>query len=246
MNLQSKPISDRLWEFRYFLRSHPILPRRAARAAKVFCIGLNKTGTTSIDSALRILGYRLGRQGKAEVLVQECLQGNYRRLERHCYSADAFQDMPFSLPGIYRFLDKAFPNAKFILTVRDSAAQWYRSLIRFHSKKWADGRRTPTREDLQNAVYIYKGRPWEINRLLYETPEEEPYHRGTLISHYERHIADVREHFRDSPQKLIEINVSQTEDYFRLCEFLGRAPRASSFPWENATRVVMRVNSDAA
>jgi hypothetical protein len=132
-------------------------------------------------------------------------------------------------------LDEAFPNAKFVLTVRDSSDQWLKSLTRFHSKLWADGKRVPTKEDLEKADYVYPGRAWRANRLIYTTSEELPYDGEILKAHYERHNQNVVDYFRHRPEKLCVINVSRPEDYRRLCEFLEVEAVGDDFPWLNKT-----------
>jgi hypothetical protein len=84
---------------------------------KVFCVGLGKTGTTSLKEALRMLGYRTIR------LPLEW-QG--------------ITDFDAALPGVsaamYRELDKAFPGSRFILTVRDVDG-WLKSIERDMGRK---------------------------------------------------------------------------------------------------------------
>jgi hypothetical protein len=79
---------------------------------KVFCIGLGKTGTTSLKEALRILGYRLVR-----------LPLDWRGIT----------DFDAALPGVsaamFPELDAAYPGSKFILTVRDVDG-WLKSIER--------------------------------------------------------------------------------------------------------------------
>ena len=79
----------------------------------VFCIGFSKTGTTSIDKAFAILGYRHVHWLHAHL---EPKQGwiNYIRKSHF----DAFSDAPMYFPGFFRELDREFPDSKFILTVR--------------------------------------------------------------------------------------------------------------------------------
>lgn len=200
---------------------------------KVFCIGLNKTGTTSIEKALQDLGYKLGNQVAGEMLLKEYAVRNFKPILNFCHTADAFQDAPFSYPFTFLFLDEHFPNAKFILTVRDNADQWYESMVNFHAKLFGNGK-IPTKEDLQKAVHIYEGRPWEGNRVLFNTPEDDVYHKPTLISYYERHNADVREYFRVK-KNFIELNVSEKGAYKAMCDFLGKKPVTDDFPWLNKT-----------
>src|SRR2546429_7047723 len=84
---------------------------------RVFCIGLARTGTTSLEEALKVLGYRLGDQRQGELLLRAYVERNFRPIVEFCLTAEAFQDVPFSLPFTYIALDQSFPNAKFVLSV---------------------------------------------------------------------------------------------------------------------------------
>ena len=88
------------------------------RRPKVFCIGQNKTGTTSVEAVLKQLGYKMGNQAKAELLIHDWAKRDFKEIVKFCRSADAFQDIPFSNDFTYEILDYAFPDSKFILTVR--------------------------------------------------------------------------------------------------------------------------------
>ncbi|MEW6405157.1 MAG: sulfotransferase family protein [Chloroflexota bacterium] len=68
---------------------------------KVFGIGLSKTGTTSLASALEMLGYKSIHARSAD------------EIETH----EASTDVPVA--ARYRQLDKLYPGSRFILTVRD-------------------------------------------------------------------------------------------------------------------------------
>ncbi|MBV8658420.1 MAG: hypothetical protein JO142_11400, partial [Burkholderiales bacterium] len=107
-----------------FGHSHPYLNILRSRASsllqqadaagvapvrKVFCIGHNKTGTTSIDVALRSAGYRAGTQIEGERLIDDWAHGRFERIIDLCCQGDAFQDIPFSLKHTYRVLDETFP-----------------------------------------------------------------------------------------------------------------------------------------
>lgn len=205
----------------------------AFEAEKVFCIGLAKTGTTSIERALKELGYRLGNQHQGELLLPAYAARNFRPIIEFCLTAEAFQDAPFSFPFTYIVLDQSFPNAKFILSVRDDADQWYRSLVQFHGNLFAGGR-VPVKDDLVRATYSYPGFVWESNRVLVNTPEDDIYHKPTMVSYYERHNDDVRDYFRRK-SNLLELNVSDHGSYMRFCDFLGKEPVAEDFPWLNAS-----------
>ncbi|QIA08519.1 sulfotransferase [Draconibacterium halophilum] len=119
---------------------------------KIFCIGLNKTGTTSVKEALEELGYIVGNETEAKKLLNDWLKRDFRPIIKYCKFAQAFQDSPFSFPYTYIILNHVFPNSKFILTIRDDAEEWYRSITRFHSKLWGRDGKIPTKEDLKSAI----------------------------------------------------------------------------------------------
>jgi hypothetical protein len=85
----------------------------------VFCIGRNRTGTTSLQRALQDLGFKLGVQAAAELLLHHWAPREFGPIVRYCKTAQAFQDTPFSLPYTYQIVDYAFPGWKFILSIRD-------------------------------------------------------------------------------------------------------------------------------
>ena len=205
---------------------------------KIFCIGLNKTGTTSLKIAMNDLGYVVGNQRKGEALIDDWARRDYDRIIKYCQSAEFFQDTPFSIPFTYLAIHLAFPNAKFVLTVRDNPDQWYQSITKFHAKKWGKNGRVPTKEDLMNATYLEKGRPWKSNRLLFNTPENDPYEKKALIEYYNRHNDSVIEYFRHLPGQLLILNVSEERAYQKLCNFLQKEPLYDSFPWENKTKEI--------
>ncbi|MDQ7062047.1 MAG: sulfotransferase [Sulfurimonas sp.] len=103
---------------------------------KVFVIGLNKTGTTSIEKVLLDFDYKLGNQIDAELISDYTLNGDYRFFLEYLKTANAFQDQPFSFRGYYKILHKKYPNAKFILTIRTNENQWYNSLVNFTKKRF--------------------------------------------------------------------------------------------------------------
>ena len=80
--------------------------------AKVFCIGFHKTGTTSLELALKKLGYRVtGSFGtKDPDIAEKVHEMAYAMVPEY----DAFEDNPW--PILYRELDERFPGSKFILT----------------------------------------------------------------------------------------------------------------------------------
>jgi hypothetical protein len=204
---------------------------------KIFCVGFNKTGTSTIESALKSFGYSMGRQAVAEMLIFDWYERTFDRIVRYCETAQAFQDIPFSLPETYRFLDVAFPNSKFILTVRNSKEQWFRSMTRFHTKNFSfDPSRVPNEEDLRNAVYRYKGYCLDTVKMIYNYPDIPLYDPGHYMNLYERHNADVIRYFEGQADRLLVMNVSDAHAYQTLASFLHiRVSDKKQLPWKNKT-----------
>tara|TARA_R100000306_G_C4379973_1_gene143745 strand:+ start:5114 stop:5815 length:702 start_codon:yes stop_codon:yes gene_type:complete len=202
---------------------------------KIFCVGFNKTGTTSLGRAMSDLGYSVGDQKIAENLHAGYLQRNFRKIIRHSMTADFFQDIPYSCPFTFVALDLNFKDAKFILTVRDSSEQWYNSITKFHTLKWGKNGNLPTKEDLKEADYVFKGYPWIMNRIMFQSPEESPYNRKVLIAAYERHIENVKEYFKDRPESLLILNVAEDGAYQKLARFLNTKTDKVDFPWLKKT-----------
>lgn len=201
---------------------------------KIFCIGRNKTGTTSLAKALKNLGYRVGKQGKAERLLDDWGRRDFRPLVQYCQWPDAFQDVPFSLDYSYQVLDYAFPGSKFILTVRDNPDQWYGSLIRSQTKLVGKGR-LPTADDLQHFDYCDTGWLWRQHQMVYGVDEDTLYDPAIYKRHYEDHNQKILEYFKYRPGDLLVLNVSETDAMSRLCVFLGHRAIGISMPHENRT-----------
>jgi hypothetical protein len=211
---------------------HPFL---IAGKPKIFCIGMNKTGTTSLAEAMEDLGYLMGNQYEAEHYLLDWEKRDFSRIIAHCRHAQFFQDVPFSMPETYKVMDETFGGAKFILTIRDDADQWVNSLIRFHTKLWSPDGNPPRKEHLVNVDRRYTGWAWDLVRLSYETTEDDLYNQELLKGQYHRYNQEVIDYFSNRPQDLLVLNVADDNAYEKLCLFLGKPVTQQSFPWKNKT-----------
>ncbi len=212
-----------------------MLFKRKPTRRKVFCVGRNKTGTTTLFDALQGLGYRMGDQLTAEKMLFDYARRDFRQLIEYCKGADAFQDIPFSLPYTFMAMDQAFPDSRFILTVRDSAEQWYESMMRFQGKVHSGEARLPTVDELKASTRVFPGFAYHTKKIIFNTPDDDLYNRETLIRHYHFHNDMVQDYFRTTPGKLLVINVADSDAYTRLCDFLGEKPAGDGFAWLNKT-----------
>lgn len=201
---------------------------------KVFVIGFNKTGTTTLKRTLFLWGFKIGDQRVACMMMEDYRDKRLERIFKLVETADAFQDIPFSKPGLFKELDKQFPNSKFILTVRDSEEQWYNSLLNFHSKKV--GRKPPTEEDLAKVNNIYKGWLLDSMKITWDYPKVDLYDEVSYKKKYLAHIEDCRAYFKERPNDFLEINVGNEKDFVRLKTFLNVQTNMKTFPWVNQTK----------
>jgi hypothetical protein len=203
---------------------------------KYFCVGLNKTGTTSLAAAFRGFGYRVGDESQGQKILYAYERRDFKPIIKFAKQAQVFQDAPFSFKYTFMFLEQAFPNAKFILSVRDSEEQWYESLVKFHSKRFGMNGQVPTMDDLKRAKRPYNRCVYDNFKMCFGTPDSDMYQKATLIEYYNSHNQMVRDYFRLVPEKLLEINLSQKVDYGRFGEFIGEDTNEKDFPWENRTK----------
>lgn len=204
---------------------------------KIFCIGYNKTGTTSLYHSIVNLGFKndLNTMEEGEFLMPNVSSGNINTVIEWIKSRDdieVFKDVPFSLPYVWKSLYESFPDAIYILSERDSSKQWCNSITKFHRNGFNLPENTSW-EDIVKLQYRYfredgsGGFMYDYMSYTYGK-ETLPYDQENLIRSYESHNEEVKEFFKDK-DNFISINVSDDNDYLRLCSFLGKEPVNDKF-----------------
>ena len=173
---------------------------------KIIGVGFQKTGTSSLREALKILGYHV-KDTSSRPLIP-ILRGDFDRVLRMLRNYDAVEDTPWYM--IYKELDQRIPGSKFILTLRDEES-WFQSVsrhtgfLRSASHEWIYGRGMGLPKD----------------------------HKENTVSIYSSHNAGVREYFRDRPGDLLTVDFTKGDGWEQLCEFLGREVPGADFPHAN-------------
>lgn len=222
----------------YINRKRRLIQVKKRNKNKIFVIGRNKTGTTSINKAFEDLEFILGNQRVAEKLQNFYLKGDFEPIINYCKSAEVFQDYPFSYPETFKHIDKAFPNSKFILTIRDNPEQWYHSVIKFHAKLFGKGK-IPTKQDLENAIYVEKGWIWKNFSFFYNPPDlKDIYNEGNLKKSYINYNKEILEYFKNRPNDLLVLNLNEKGAYQKYINFLDVESPFNDFPWENKTSTI--------
>ena len=176
---------------------------------KVFVIGFQKTGTMTMNGVLTQLGYQVCHEN-----VWWKTNPNLDRDDLHDLALeagkkyDAFVNNPW--PLFYEELEQAFPDAKFILTTRDTDS-WKESARRHFSGV--------SRPEFQTIYGMDK----------FDGHEDE------FIDLFENHNAGVIEYFVDKADKLLVIDITKNPDWKPICNFLGKDVPESSFPHTNKT-----------
>lgn len=181
---------------------------------RVFGIGLNKTGTTSLKRCYEALGLVpvAPTQGpRAREIIRAVVRDNdYEPALRLARDYRAFEDRPWNVWDMYRHADERFPGSRFILTVRDPDS-WWRSV-----KRW---------------VKVTKPQMKPLYRVHFRVKQLK---RREMIESYQRYNQEVADYFRGrSDFLLLEI---EKADWETVCGFLGQPVPDLPFPHTNRQR----------
>ena len=198
--------------FRNFDFSNPIKLRPLP--TRIFGIGMQKTATTSLDAALKILGFDsahwLDGRWAVAILREMRAKGRSETLERHY----ALCDLPIAI--LFKELDRAYPGSKFILTVRDEV-DWLVS-ARDH---WSYEHNTHRPDwDKWPSAHV-------IHRATYGQTQ---FDAEVFLARYRRHNAEVKEYFRNRPDDLLEMQMTKGAGWRELCPFVERPIPNESYP----------------
>ena len=187
---------------------------------KVFGIGLSRTGTKSLTSALNILGIKTIHYPDDDTTLRELVEGNYNlSLLQHF---DAITDITVS--PFYPQLDELFPNSKYILTVRNKT-EWLRSL----EKHW-NGR--PAFVDYDHQSPCNNEIHMNIRRLLRAANYGCYEFSAQRLSYvYDHHYQSVLSYFKDRPDSLLVLDICSGEGWEKICPFLDKPIVPYPFPF---------------
>lgn len=177
---------------------------------KVFCVGFQKTGTTSLGMALELLGYRVCGYHPFRDLTKEPVEGMDEKILSRARQLlpehDVFKDSPW--PLLYEMCDRECPGSKFIHVTRDDDA-WIRSVVR-----------------------DFGDYPSTIRSWIYG-PGAPVGNEGTYLERYRRHNDEVRTYFEGREDQFISLHLDRGEvTWSNICSFLQRP--VPDLPWPHA------------
>lgn len=180
--------------------------------SKVFGIGLNKTGTTTLGKCMKKLGYR--HLSCRRDLLELYRNGHADQVMNYMDGFDSFEDWPY--PLMYRDLWARFGgSARYILTTRSSSEKWLRS-IENHALH------TNPRANCRKLAYGY------------HYPQNAP---EAYLAFYEAHNAEVRAFFAELGRTdlLLELSWEKGHSWDELCDFLCEPVPNEPLPTANVT-----------
>jgi len=181
---------------------------------KIFCIGLNKTGTISLHQALTAMGFTSLHWGgqASRAGVERAIREGKPMLE-YLGDYDAYSDIQ-RLSTSFDVLDEQYPGSRFILTTRPVDG-------------WIDSRRRHVERNRERkARGEYDGTFLEI---------EPDRWRAQFAEHHARVAA-----YFDGRDDLLVMRVTEGDGYDVLCPFLDAPVPRTPFPWAHRDQSVTR------
>lgn len=120
----------------------------------------------------------------------------------------SFEDRPWNMWEMYRYLDARFPDSRFVLTVRDPES-WWRS-----TEQW---------------VTVSKPQILNLYQLHLRVPNT---NKESMVESYLRYNQEVIDYFRGT-DKLLQMNFENDDEWSKLCSFLGVPLPDRKFPHAN-------------
>lgn len=181
---------------------------------KIFCIGLNKTGTTSLHDAFMILGLRsvhyTDDRGRN---IQDVIKENYLSGKGILESLEHYDAISDWIKGPSRLafheFDRQYPGSRFILHTRNLDA-------------WLDSRE----KHVKRHIRLYE--ETKDPRITWRTID-----RDGWKQEYERHHEDVTTYFAGREGDLLVMDVTQGDGWEKLCPFLQMDIPDHPFPTAN-------------
>lgn len=198
---------------------------------KVFGLGFSKTATTSLELALQILDYNVCKghwnANYYYYMLALYIHRDYDELFKLINYWDAFADAPWGGSDLYRELYQRLPEAKYILTIRDSEA-WYRSFEKFITM--FDSNLETAFDSLYNhqmfGTAYYFRHVFGIQQLANQ--------RQKIIEHYDSYNQKVIEFFTKNQADFLTIDITKENHWDTLCSFLKvESPELLPFPHMN-------------
>lgn len=201
--------------YRNYFNTPPIVIGRLP--TRIFGIGFQRTGTSSLHSAFEFLGYDSAHWKSADWAKSIWQDMNKWGRSVVLEQSNALCDNP--IPVLYKKLDVAYPGSKFILTLRDDY-EWLTSTGKF----WTYEGNT------ERFTWDTDGFSHKMHGIAYGSAMFEP---RMFLERYRQHNAEVIEYFKDRPDDLLVMRLDKGDGWNKLCPFLDQPMVTGEFPHKN-------------
>ncbi|MXN67134.1 hypothetical protein GR183_19675 [Stappia sp. GBMRC 2046] len=198
-----------------------LMCERTLCAMKIFCLGLPKTGLSSLLSFMFDNG--VAAYGKSHTLSKYYYAHRLADMARFYDQGEYHCDVP--TPFAYEALFERYgSNAKYILSTRQDAETWYASMLRHN---------------------IYAHPVKHKQKRFFGTRFPHGF-KGAYTDFYERHNEAVAEFFeKRSPANFMIMKTGSDFDIDALCSFIGVEPTQAAYPKANVSGTREETPSDA-
>jgi len=138
---------------------------KAQYNGKVFCIGFNKTGTTSLGKSLELLGYNNASFNRI-VWNRYYRKNQIDKVLKYTAKFQSLDDLPWLKEDMIPILDKSFPNSKFIYLTRDEES-WKKSLYKWSYNRFGE------HADIDNGLMEYRAHTKFVLNYFKDRSEKE-------------------------------------------------------------------------
>lgn len=186
---------------------------------KVLCVGMFKTGTTTMNKVFRILGYKTSPGNWGSILKGETDDFGYynnwesktdcwghvlEEIKDESKKYEAYEDSPWLF--MYPHIDKWYKGTKFILTVRKDN----NTLVRSQMKDYISYCKSTGANPKTNIPPVDK-----------------------IVRRYEIHNKNVIDYFKNRPKDLLIVCFDYKDGWNKICDFLNKPVPNVPFPHLN-------------
>lgn len=177
--------------------------------SKIVGVGVHKTGTSTLGTALQILGFSWTGWNLETASIYK--HGHIDALLDMMADFECFEDAPWFL--MYQEAFRRYPDLKLVLTRRRNMDVWFESLTKHIDRSPPDA--------------------FSFRETIYGTNDLRSA-KSHVIDTHRRHIDETREFAEKNDVPLLEVCWEEGDGWPELCDFLGRSEPNVAFPHTNA------------
>ena len=206
-----------------------IFIKKLEREPKVFCLSMQRSGTTSVGQFFKDHNFRWSGWGddKRNNWAQSWFKGEFDAIfnSEDFRLGNAYEDSPWWYPKFYEELYKRFPDSKFIMLNRDPL-KWYNSCLKRSQGYVMGAVNTHCKiydrlDDLQNLIDTGRSEA-ELTKLSGEKLLSMKGMEEHYINCYTKHYSDACSFFaKHNPDALFHGALEDSEKWLKIGEFLG-------------------------